>query len=108
MNYQKIFKRYEYKYLITQEMKNKLLFYMQEYMKPDKFGNSKICNIYFDTPNYILIRHSIDKPFYKEKLRLRSYGKVDKESDVFLEIKKKYNRVVYKRRIVLSEDEAMN
>lgn len=108
MNYQKIFKRYEYKYLITQEIKNKLLFYMQEYMKPDKFGNNKICNIYFDTPNYILIRRSIDKPFYKEKLRLRSYGKVDKESDVFLEIKKKYNRVVYKRRIVLPEDIAMD
>lgn len=77
-------------------------------MEPDKFGKSKICNIYFDTPDNILIRRSLEKPMYKEKLRLRSYGRVDEEENVFLEIKKKYDGIVYKRRIVLSEKEAMN
>lgn len=107
MKYQKIFKRYEFKYMITQEQKQNLINYISDYMEPDKFGKSKICNIYFDTPNSILIRRSLDKPMYKEKLRLRSYGKVDETQDVFLEIKKKYDGVVYKRRIVLPEKEAM-
>lgn len=108
MKYQKIFKRYEFKYKITQEQKSALIEYMEKYMEPDKFGKSKICNIYFDTPSSILIRRSLEKPVYKEKLRLRSYGKVDLDDDVFLEIKKKYDGVVYKRRIVLKEKEAMN
>ncbi len=108
MKYQKIFKRYEFKYKITQEQKKNLIEYMAKYMEPDKFGKSKICNIYFDTPSRILIRRSLEKPLYKEKLRLRSYGQVGENDNVFLEIKKKYDGVVYKRRIVLSEREAMD
>ncbi|MBR3245170.1 MAG: polyphosphate polymerase domain-containing protein, partial [Parasporobacterium sp.] len=64
-------------------------------------------NIYFDTPDYLLIRRSIDKPDYKEKLRIRSYQKATPESPAFIEIKKKYDKVVYKRRISLPEKEAM-
>ena len=108
MKYQKIFKRYEFKYRITQSQKQELINYISDYMEPDKFGKSKICNIYFDTPDSILIRRSLEKPMYKEKLRLRSYGRVDEEDDVFLEIKKKYDGIVYKRRVVLPEKEAMD
>lgn len=108
MKYQKIFKRYEFKYKITPKQKQALINYISDYMEPDKFGKNKICNIYFDTPDSILIRRSLEKPMYKEKLRLRSYGRVDEADDVFLEIKKKYDGIVYKRRIVLPEKEAMD
>ena len=70
-------------------------------MALDKYGRSSIRNIYFDTGNYRLIRRSIDKPTYKEKLRIRSYGKASPDSKVFVELKKKYDHVVYKRRIAL-------
>lgn len=101
-----VFSRYEIKYLITKEQKNRLLDVMDTHMKPDDFGKSTICNIYFDTPDKVLIRRSLEKPCYKEKLRLRSYGVSNPESTVFLEIKKKYKGVVYKRRIKLDEKSA--
>lgn len=66
-----------------------------------------IGNIYYDTDNYRLIRHSIEKPAYKEKLRIRSYGQASPDSTVFVELKKKYKRVVYKRRVSLPETEAV-
>lgn len=103
MNYQNIFKRYELKYLITKEQRGKIETAMKEYMQPDKFGNSTICNIYFDTPDNLLVRRSNEKPVYKEKLRVRSYGVAAPGSTVFIELKKKYNGVVYKRRIEASE-----
>ena len=89
MSYQNIFKRYEIKYLITREQKEAIKQLMSGNMEADKYGRSTICNIYFDTPNYLLIRRSTDKPMYKEKLRVRSYGTADKESTVFVELKKK-------------------
>ena len=72
----------------------------------DSFGRSTICNIYMDTPEYLMIRRSIDRPVYKEKLRLRSYGLATPDSRVFLELKKKYESVVYKRRVPITEQEA--
>lgn len=103
MKFQNVFKRYELKYLITKEQQKLLLDVMEEYMEPDKFGKSTICNIYFDTPSKILIRRSNEKPVYKEKLRVRSYGVANPDTTVFVELKKKYKSVVYKRRIDLSE-----
>lgn len=76
-------------------------------MLPDKYGETVVRNIYFDTPDYRLIRRSIEKPEYKEKLRLRSYKKADADSIVFAELKKKYKGVVYKRRLPLGEKEAV-
>lgn len=107
MAYQNVFKRYELKYLLTQEQKEKVLKAMEPYMALDKYGRTTIRNIYFDTDNYRLIRHSIEKPAYKEKLRIRSYRKADPESSVFVELKKKYQSVVYKRRLALPEIKAM-
>ncbi|MCM1112773.1 MAG: polyphosphate polymerase domain-containing protein [Muribaculum sp.] len=107
MSYQDIFQRYELKYLVTQEQKARLLAAMEPYMAPDEYGRSSICNLYFDTPDYTLARRSLERPVYKEKMRLRSYGRADRESSVFLELKKKYKGVVYKRRIRIREREAM-
>ncbi len=107
MAFQTVFKRYELKYMLTKEQKDKILQAMAPYMEPDQYGRTQIRNIYFDTDNYRLIRHSIEKPAYKEKLRIRSYGRACPESTVFVELKKKYRHVVYKRRISMPEYEAM-
>lgn len=107
MSIQTVFKRYELKYMLTAEQKEKMLEAMEPYMAPDQYGRTVIRNIYFDTDNYRLIRRSIEKPAYKEKLRIRSYAQADPESMVFVELKKKYKKVVYKRRIQMPEKEAM-
>lgn len=107
MAFQTVFKRYELKYMLTLEQKAKVLAAMEPYMKLDKYGRTTIRNIYYDTDTYLLIRRSIEKPAYKEKLRIRSYSKADADSTVFVELKKKYKSVVYKRRISLPEEEAM-
>lgn len=103
---QKTFQRIEKKYLLSQEQYNALMARLQDHIQPDEFCKSTICNIYFDTPDYRLIRASLEKPVYKEKLRLRSYGIPSPESKVFVEIKKKYCGVVYKRRVPMSLSEA--
>lgn len=102
-----VFKRYEIKFLVSKEQKNMLEDIFREKMVPDEYGKSSICNLYYDTPTYRLIRKSMEKPAYKEKMRLRSYGTVKEDGKVFLELKKKYKGVVYKRRIGLRYDEAM-
>lgn len=108
MAFQTVFKRYELKYILTLEQKESILEAMSPYMQLDKYGRTTIRNIYFDTDNYRLIRRSIEKPAYKEKLRIRSYSQATSDSTVFVELKKKYNKVVYKRRLPLCEAEAMS
>lgn len=105
MAYQSTFKRYELKYLMNRQQKEQILHVMEQYMKLDDYGRTTIRNIYFDTDNYRLIRRSLEKPAYKEKLRVRSYQAVTKEQPVFVELKKKYKHVVYKRRLVCPEGE---
>ena len=107
MAYQSVFKRYELKYLLTQEQKQTILRGMEPYMQLDKYGRTTIRNIYYDTDDYLLIRRSIEKPAYKEKLRIRSYQKAKPDSMVYVELKKKYQSVVYKRRISLPEKGAL-
>ncbi len=100
------FERKEVKYLITYRQREKLQVLMDTYMSPDSFGRSTIMNIYYDTDNKQLIRHSMEKPVYKEKLRVRSYGTANPESTVFVELKKKYKGIVYKRRVSMSQNNA--
>lgn len=98
--YTNIFKRHEKKYLITRQQYEALVEKLSDYIVPDEFGQSTLNNIYFDTPDYRLIRASIEKPtVYKEKLRIRSYGHPTADSNVFVELKKKYKGIVYKRRV---------
>ena len=108
MAYQTIFKRYELKYLLTKEQKEKVLQEIRPYMALDQYGRTTIRNIYFDTANYRLVRRSLEAPAYKEKLRIRSYCRAVPDSTVFVELKKKYQKVVYKRRIALPEQAAMD
>ena len=100
------FGRRELKYCITDAQRAALEAAFGARMVPDEHGESTICNIYYDTADYRLIRASLEKPAYKEKLRLRSYGVTEPGGEVFLELKKKYKGIVYKRRITLPEDAA--
>lgn len=106
--YQNVFKRYELKYMITLEQKETVLSAMAPYMALDKYGRTTIRNIYFDTDTYRLIRRSIEKPAYKEKMRIRSYCQAQPNSTVFVELKKKYKSVVYKRRVSMTEQQALD
>ena len=106
MSYTSVFKRYELKYLLTPDQRDAVLSGIAPYMKLDNYGRTTIRNVYFDTDNYRLIRRSIEKPAYKEKLRVRSYRLVDSDGPVFVELKKKFDGVVYKRRIALPESVA--
>lgn len=93
------FERYEKKYLLTVQQQAFLLDGMRPHIQDDRYSSYTICNIYYDTADWRLIRASLEKPAYKEKLRARSYGVPDETDSVFVELKKKYDGVVYKRRI---------
>ncbi len=103
-----VFTRREIKYVLTTKQAALLQQIASKYMVEDKFGRSKVKSIYFDTPNYVLIRRSLEKPLYKEKFRIRFYGEAGPGDDVFLEIKKKLKHVVYKRRVKLEYQEALD
>lgn len=100
------FKRYEKKYLLSAEKYETLFARLNGLIEPDEYFASTVCSIYYDTDDYELIRKSIEKPVYKEKLRLRSYNAATPESKVFVELKKKYKGVVYKRRVSMKAREA--
>lgn len=108
MAYQNTFKRYELKYLLTRAQQKAIMQAMEPYMIPDKYERSVIRNLYFDTHHYRLIRHSIEKPVYKEKLRLRSYGLIGEDGEAFVELKKKYDHIVYKRRLTMPQSKALS
>lgn len=105
-----VFNRTEKKFIITDEIYRVIKPQLEEYMELDAYSRCgdfyTICNIYYDTPDHAIIRKSIEKPSYKEKLRLRSYGVVGPKDKVYLEIKKKYNGNVNKRRTAMHLEEA--
>lgn len=103
---QSCFKRVEKKYLLTMDQYEAMCRGMEPYVKPDEYSRYTIGNVYYDTDDFRLIRTSLEKPVYKEKLRVRSYGVPTSRDRVFLELKKKFDGVVYKRRITLPAGEA--
>ncbi|MBR0374358.1 MAG: polyphosphate polymerase domain-containing protein [Mogibacterium sp.] len=106
-SYQKTFQRTEKKYFATAEQYRELVRALDGLVAPDEYGQTEILNIYYDTPDFRLIRRSLEKPLYKEKLRLRSYGLPTLTGTAFIELKKKYKGVVYKRRIGLPYRDAL-
>lgn len=94
------FQRFETKYVISKEKLADLLAEFEEHLQEDEHAYSTISNLYYDTPTFQMIRESLEKPYFKEKLRVRTYdAEPDEMSQVFLEIKKKVRKIVYKRRI---------
>ena len=107
MDYKSVFRRYELKYIMDAEQADSVHDALARHMEPDRYAVSTIRNIYFDTPNYLLARDSIARPMFKEKLRFRSYGIPSEDDEIFVELKKKYDSVVYKRRLAMPLGEAM-
>jgi len=105
-NIQCCFQRYEKKYLLTRAQYDAVRAGMAPHMKADEHPRYTICSVYYDTDDYSLIRASLEKPVYKEKLRVRSYGVPGEHDRVFVELKKKFDGVVYKRRTVMEAAEA--
>lgn len=109
MSIQSVFRRKEMKYLLTPGQYGDFRQMIADRIEQDQYGLHTICSIYFDSSDDHIIRTSLNKPVYKEKLRLRSYGvPKDGDSQVFLELKKKYKGIVYKRRIPLTLEAAEN
>jgi SPX domain protein involved in polyphosphate accumulation len=102
MKLKKVFQRKETKYLLEPEQFQQFMSELQQVMKVDEYGLHTIQSLYYDTNDFRFIRHSMDKPKYKEKFRIRSYGVPTGTSLVFLEIKKKVNGIVYKRRVPMA------
>ena len=94
-----VMSRYEIKYILSPGQTEMMKVSLEGHMLPDAFGRTSIASVYYDTPDYRLIRASIEKPVFKEKMRLRSYGLATDCSPVFLELKRKADGIVYKRRI---------
>lgn len=99
-------RRYELKFILSKEQVSYFKAEILKHMNIDKYGLTTISSLYYDTPDYLLINRSIEKPTYKEKIRLRSYGLANNNTPIFLEIKRKNDKIVYKRRIVTNEKEA--
>ena len=106
-SFKDVFQRIELKYLMDDDQYNALRERLQGMAEVDSYGETSILNIYFDTPDYKLIRRSLEKPIYKEKLRLRSYGIPKDDTTSFIEIKKKYKGIVYKRRIGMPYEQSL-
>ena len=94
-----VMKRYEFKYILNAEQAAYFVSRLQGHMLPDQYGVTSIASLYYDTPDRRLINASLEKPLFKEKIRLRSYGLADRSSPVYLELKRKAFGVVYKRRV---------
>lgn len=92
-------KRYELKYILNRQQTEFFKEALQGHMVLDQYGRTSIASLYYDTPDYRLIRTSVEKPPFKEKIRLRSYGLATNDSPVFLELKRKAYGIVYKRRV---------
>ena len=98
-SYQEVFERKEVKYRLDAAQRHAMLTALEGRMAVDDYGTTSIVSRYFDTPDRALIERSLDKPLYKEKLRVRSYGIAGEDDQVFVELKKKYQGIVYKRRV---------
>lgn len=103
---QSVFERIEKKYMLEGRQYEALAEALSGRMAQDAYGLHTVSNLYYDTEEYALIRASLEKPVYKEKLRVRGYGQLRSDSTVFVELKKKFKGVVYKRRVPLSLPEA--
>lgn len=100
------FERKEKKYVLDAVQLEKLMSLVGDKLGDDQYAHSTISSLYYDTPQFTMINRSLEKPLYKEKLRVRAYGDIAKNDAVFVELKKKFKGIVYKRRIQMSDEGA--
>lgn len=99
------FQRIEQKYILTEEEYKLLFEKINSHLEKDYYYKSTICNLYFDTDYNDLIVNSLEKPPYKQKVRVRSYNAANVDDNVFLELKGKHKGIVFKRREKIRLDE---
>lgn len=98
-----VFARKEMKYRLDAQQYGELLSLIQIELQPSEYAEGQVTSLYYDTPYFELIERSLEKPLYKEKLRVRVYGTTfEDKTPAFIELKKKFKGVVYKRRIEVS------
>ena len=96
-----VFNRQELKFVITKAQYMSMLPEITRHMRLDIHNTQgqayRLSNLYIDTEDRALIRHSTTKPVvYKEKLRPRSYRPFHEGGVVFFEVKKRYKRITSK------------
>lgn len=101
-----VMQRVEWKYILSAEQTAFFCERLKGHMEPDAYGLTTIASLYYDTPDKKLIRTSIEKPEFKEKIRLRAYGPATDRTPVYLELKRKAYGIVYKRRVSATIPEA--
>ena len=101
------FERKEKKYVLEHGDYLALMALIGDKLVEDEYPYSHIESLYYDTPDWRMINRSMEKPLYKEKLRVRVYGQPADDGIAFVELKKKYKGIVYKRRMPLSEQGAL-
>lgn len=105
-----VFNRYELKYIVNKALYKELLQALQGHVFMDKHGDQDgyymVMNLYYDTADHLFFNETVNRQQFRQKLRLRGYNHINRDSNVFLEIKKKYRGVVYKRRTLLKLPEA--
>ncbi|MBO4365623.1 MAG: polyphosphate polymerase domain-containing protein [Eggerthellaceae bacterium] len=100
------FERNEKKYILTAQQYRDLVIALQDRLEDDEYPESTVQSLYYDTPDRLMINRSLSKPAYKEKFRVRAYGPANEKCIVYVELKKKFKGVVYKRRVPLGLEEA--
>jgi SPX domain protein involved in polyphosphate accumulation len=108
MKLSNIFQRKEVKYALSYQQFEQLQELMDKYMSADQYGQHTILSLYYDDDDYSLIKAALEKPSYREKFRIRSYGTACAGKNVFLEIKKKINGIVYKRRMSIQHQDLIH
>lgn len=102
------FLRNEKKYILSQENYDKINNKLKNFILPDKYPSNQLMTVYYDSDDYKLINKSIEKPLYKEKLRIRSYGPPLDNDKIFVELKRKFDGVVYKQRTKATYKDVLN
>ncbi len=105
-----VFNRYELKFILDKSMAQEMIQALKGHVMLDQYGDGegfyRIINLYYDTEDHLFFHETVNRQEFRQKLRLRAYNKVSIDTPVFLEIKKKYDGVVYKRRTMLTLQDA--
>ena len=161
-SFNEVFERKEKKYRLSAEQYEQIIPALSQKMMLDEFGETRISSLYYDTAQRSMIARSLEKPLYKEKLRIRRYEPLEGDAfggaatavtavvgaaaanvagtattagtaadagvaatasegnavpaatravydeRVFVEMKKKFDGITYKRRVCCSDNAAIN
>ena len=97
------FQRYEFKYILTREIRHLIEKDISNFMSLDKFAQKNkmyfVRSLYFDDQHGSEYYNKIDGMLFRKKFRLRTYSKeYDKNSPIFVEIKSRNNQRTFKKR----------